>query len=184
MPKTLNLSIKPGPGSENAAPASGKGGLLSDPKGFKQRRPLGFRSENAPRASGKGGVLASDSKPKQRRALGDISNAGLRSASGGSANGPTLGGKQPPSGLKFAVHSDSKREGSATRKSKGSATGVSKPRAAGRQSEKERERPVLKVEARVEDIEVAMGRTWEEEDRLVQQRDEERAAKKAINYFR
>lgn len=125
-----------------------------------------------------------DSKPKQRKALGDISNAGKLSLGGASSNsGSKFGGKQLPSGLKFSVHSDSRsigKDGSGASAGKASSTpSTSKAKAVLRESE----RTVSKPEAHVDDVEAVMGRTWEEEDALVQKRAEQRAAK-AVNPFR
>ena len=168
--------------SENAPVLPGKGVPLPEAKGIKQRRPLGFRSENTPHVVvGKVGREV-DSKPKQRKALGDISNARKGSHGGsGSLNGAKLGGKQPPPGLKFSVHSDSRhKDGSSASAGKASVPqSISKPRVFTKESEKAIEKP----ENFVDDVEIVMGRTWEEEDVLVQKKNEQRAAK-AVNPFR
>lgn len=125
-----------------------------------------------------------DSKQKQRKALGDISNARKASLGGGNSNGGSkFGGKQLPSGLKFSVHNNSRgisKDGYGASAGKVLSTpSTSKTKAAVRETE----RTVLKPEARVDDVEAVMGRTWEEEDALVQKRAEQRAAK-AANPFR
>lgn len=183
---THNLAVnyRIGLGSENAPPRSGKGALLSEFKGSKHRLPLSYRSENTPHTNGKEGRGLTDSKPKQRKALGDISNAGKASLGGGNSNGGSkFGGKQLPSGLKFSVHNDSRgisNDGYGASAGKTLSTpSTSKVKAVVRESEW----TVSKPEARVDDVEAVMGRTWEEEDVLVQKRAEQRVAK-AANPFR
>lgn len=120
----------------------------------------------------------SDSKPKQqqRRALGDISNAGKVPAGAGSGNGGSKlpSAKKLASGLKFSVHSDPWIQG-AVDTGKASATTTKQARvgiAGG-----EGEGFVKKRAFFVEDIEMTMGRTGDEEEVLVQRRAEERAAR-------
>lgn len=180
--KTRKALGDTGLGSENAPPSSRKGGPLSDAKGTKQRRPLGYRSENSQQTVGKV-ERVTDSKPKHRKALGDISNSRKGSLGGsGSLNGAKLGGKQVPSGLNFFIHSDSQRK-DASSASAGKASmpqSVAKPRIV---IARDIEKAVATPESHVDDVEMVMGRTWEEEDALVQKKAEQRAAK-ALNPFR
>lgn len=158
-------------------------GAASFPKNpnRKQHRGLGSRSklgasENAPQ--GGKNARRSDPKPKQRRALGDISNAG-QGKSGPASNGSKLGGVKPSSvqGLSFTVHSDAKLSSSST----AAGGGV---KAGGAMVERTVEKPPVKgVEGAVEDVERTMGRTGDEEEALVQRKEEQRASTMA-NPFR
>lgn len=182
--------------SENPPPpVAGKSALHADSRGnnSNQRRPLGGRSENV-QASGKGARHVSDSKPKpQRRALGDISNAGKVPGGAGSGNNGSnfLSGKKPASGLKFSVHSDPWQHGGVSSNTTGAGKasgggvggGLKQGKVGAGVAVGEGVRPVKKRAFFVEDIEVAMGRTGDEEEALVQRKAEERAAR-STNPFR
>ncbi|CAM9508145.1 unnamed protein product [Ectocarpus sp. 4 AP-2014] len=163
--------------SENPPSASGKGILQ------RKLKPLGSYSENAPpsaakgKAAGGGGGLGglppnSSAKKQPRRALGDISNAGNGPPPVATNIAPSkLSGKQPllTPGLKFAVHSDSNK----------AAGGAVRPRGAGsRVVASGSGRSVVGSNGRVDDIELPLGRTGDEEEVLVERRAEERAAEK------
>ncbi|CAM9961268.1 unnamed protein product, partial [Ectocarpus sp. 12 AP-2014] len=169
--------------SENPPSASGKGILQ------RKLKPLGSYSENAPpsaakgKAAGGGGGLGglppnSSAKKQPRRALGDISNAGKGPPPAATNNAPSkLSGKQPllTPGLKFTVHSDSKK----------AAGGAVRPRGAGsRVVASGSGRSVLGSNGRVDDIELPLGRTGDEEEVLVERRAEEKAAEKFVRPHR
>eukprot|EP00752_Nemacystus_decipiens_P013801 g12253.t1 len=172
--------------SENPPPPSGKGMLQQQQQ--RKLKPLGSYSENAApsaakgHAKGKAGGLGlgllptSSSKPqqKQRRALGDISNAGKLPAGGG-GNIPAnakLSSKQPTPGLSFAVHSDAGKAGAGgTTKVRGSGSG-SRVAVAGAV----KGRSAAKPEEHVDDVEMVLGRTGDEEEVLVERKAEQRAA--------
>ncbi|CAM9133027.1 unnamed protein product [Scytosiphon promiscuus] len=174
--------------SENLPSAPGKGTLKQQHQ-QRKLKPLGCYSENAPLSTAKGkgpglGTLAnSSSKPqalKQRRALVDISNAGKGASAGlgGAANASSKpSGKQPTPGLKFAVHSDSRGfGGTETARAKSAKA----PVGGGRFKSKVtvRRRNVVGPDGRVDDVEMLLGRTGDEEELLVERKMEQRAALK------
>ncbi len=150
-------------------------------------KPLGSYSENAPpsaaAAKGKAGGLGlqpgSSSKPqqKQRRALGDISNAGkgLAGAAGAGNGSQKLSGKQLTPGLKFVVHSDSGKAGGAPQKARAPSAASSKPTTKAAAAVKGRS--MVRPDGQVEDVELALGRMGDEEEALVERREEQRAAR-------
>lgn len=168
-----------------------------------QRRPLGKRSENAP-AAGKGtkglGFLSDSTQQKQRRALVDISNSGNKGSSAAAANGSNINGPKTGGGkhlsqgrLKFTVHSDSRllHGESENILNFGGKSGTVNELAdalpaSPRFVEKNKQRkPLVKLDAEVDDVEMVMGRTGDEEEVFVQRRVEQRAAAKAaINPFK
>ena len=160
--------------------------MLQQQQQQRKLKPLGSYSENAPpsaaKSKGKVGGLGllptSSSKPqqKQRRALGDISNAGKLSA-GGSGNAPAkLSGKQPTPGLSFAVHSDAGKAGGAgVAKARGSGSRVAAAAAV-------KGRSAARPEEHVDDVELVLGRTGDEEEVLVERRAEQRVAASALKY--
>ncbi|CAM9115876.1 unnamed protein product [Hapterophycus canaliculatus] len=180
--------------SENLPSASGKGMLKQQQQQQQQQqqrklKPLGSYTGNAPpsaakgKAGGLGGLANSASKPqplKQRRALVDISNAGKAPAAGpGSAGNAAfkLPGKQRTPGLKFTVHSDSRGSGTGaaapSKSAKAAAGGGSfKSRVAARG------RSVVGPDGCVDDVEMLLGRTGDEEEVLVERKMEQRAALK------
>lgn len=161
--------------------------MLKQQQQQRKLKPLGSYSENAPpsAAKGKAGGLGlqanSSSKPhplKQRRALVDISNAGKGSAAGlgGSGNASSkLSGKQLTPGLKFTVHSDSRGVAEAP-----AAKSVKTPAGGGRFKSRVtvRGRSVVGPDGRVDDVEMLLGRTGDEEEVLVERRMEQRATLK------
>ncbi|CBJ28964.1 expressed unknown protein [Ectocarpus siliculosus] len=163
--------------SENPPSASGKGILQ------RKLKPLGSYSENAPPSAAKGKAAGggrglgglppnSSAKKQPRRALGDISNAGNGPPPAATNNAPSkLSGKQQllTPGLKFTVHSDSNK----------AAGGAVRPRGAGsRVVASGSGKNVVGSNGRVDDIELPLGRTGDEEEVLVERRAEERAAEK------
>lgn len=132
-----------------------------------------------------------DAKPKQqqqpRRALVDISNAGNGPAGAGSGNGGSKlsSGKKSASGLNFSVHSDPWKQGTVgtgkvsgtTTTTGGGGSGIASKQAKVEVAGGEGEGFAKKHAFFVEDIEMVMGRTGDEEEVLVRRLAEERAAR-------